>query len=236
MNKYFLKIMCICIFFFSLTTSQVFADQKIISVVGNSEFEHDAELIKIHFAIANQTNTDLQQAKEEVEKISSNIAHSLVKLGINENDIVSSAFRVDSNRPYRNGCPEKPIPVVERNIEVRLKKIKLYQKTIDSLVANGVTSIRRIESDLINRKKYEQKAMLAAIKDAKEQAKFLVEGFDAKLGDVHRIGERTVQHIPLVPEMMTRSVTADGVKPEPYEFKPMPVTITAKVHVEYEIQ
>jgi len=221
---------------FLMLSINAIADQKVIAVIGKSEFEYDAELINIHFSIANQTKTNTKEAKDEVDNISSKIARALLKIGVKEDDIISSAFRVDSNRPYRNNCPQDPVPVVERNIELRLKDIKLYRKAVDTIINNGATSIRHIQSELIDKKKYEKKAMIAAIKDAKEQAKFLVEGFGAKIGDVHRIGERTTQHNPRIQEAFARSAAKDtSGDVKPYEFKPTPVMINAQVHVEFEI-
>ena len=225
----------IAILFFTVCT-HVLADQKVISVIGKSEFEHDAELINIHFSVANQTKKNTTEAKNEVDNITSKIIRSLLTLGVKEKDIVSSAFRVDSNRPYRNNCPQALVSVVERNIELRLKDLTLYRSAVDTIVNNGATSIRDIQSELMNRKKYEQKAMKEAIRDAKEQAKFLVEGFEATLGGVHRIGERTIQHNPRIQEAFARSrIKETPGLVEPYEFRPMPVVIHAQVHVEFEI-
>ena len=89
----------ILVVLFLLVSVNAIADQKVISVIGKSEFEHDAELINIHFSIANRTKTNTKEAKDEVDNISSTIARALLKIGVKE-DAVSYTHLTLPTTPY----------------------------------------------------------------------------------------------------------------------------------------
>lgn len=230
--------MKIIVFGFFIYFISVFAysDPRIIAIEGKGSFEYPAELIRIDFSVYNQSDRDVKKAKDKVERASTSIVKALVQLGINEKDIVSPSFTVDLDEQYDDDCPKGYVPVVGRDMEVLLRDIKLYRKVIDALVENGATTIGRVESEVSDIKKYEQKAMLAAIADAKEQAKLLVEGLGGKLGKVHSIGEKRLRNSSYIEEVVVAGLRSSIREEIPYNFAPEPVEISANLYVEFEIE
>ena len=214
-----------------------YSDSRLISITGSGSFEYPAEMIRIDFSVFNQTDRDIKIAKSKVERASTKIIHSLIELGISEKDIFSPSFTIDLDDQYDDeDCLKGYVPIVGRDMEVLLRDIKLYRKVIDALVENGATTIGSVQSEVNDMEKYEQRAMLAAIDDAKNQAKFLVENLGGKLGKVHSIGEKRTRNRSHVEEIIVSGIRASLRDEIPYDFQPEPVEVSANIYVEFEIE
>jgi len=215
------------------------SDPGIVAIKGYGSLEIDPDMIEISFAVANTTLKQLNEAKVDVEKRSKKIVKSLIKHGLSEDDITSPNFKVNAERSFRGrDCPDSWVPTVERNIEITLKDIKKYGKVLDILVENGITRIISVEPGILDSAAYERKALSIAIKNAKEQAKFLAKGFDAKVGKIHNIGERKYRNNFHLEEVMVAGVRASVENKEdiPYNFNPGKVSIEADIYVEFELK
>lgn len=220
-----------------LTSFSAWADPRVIAVTGTGSFEREADWLRVHFAVVSQDHADVADARADVEAASKRVVQALLKLGVGEDDIHSKDFRVDLREHYnRQDCPEKPKPFVSRDIEVLVREIDRYQKVLDALVNNGVNRISQVSAELSNQKALEKQALLEAMKDAKEQAKFLVEGLGAKLGQVHSIGDRQTHRRSYVEEVRVAGMRQSEAKEDPYDFKPQPVEVNASIYVEFEIE
>lgn len=230
MNKLLLGL------FLTIFTVSAFSEARTISIEGESSFKYPAEMIRVDFAVYNQSEQDVKKAKIKVERASAAIVNSLVQLGVSEEDITSPSFTVDMNNQYDRNCPNGYVPVVGRDMEVLIKDIKQYRKVIDALVDNGATKIGRVESEVANMETYENKAMLAAIEDAKKQASFIVTNLGGELGKVHSVGQKSVNHHPFLKEIAVSAMRASPGDEVPYDFKPQPVEVSARIFVEFEIR
>ncbi len=220
----------------SILSAYAYSDPRIIAVSGSGSFEVQAEVIRINFSVFNQSDRDVKVAKTKVERASKAIVESLIDLGVADKDIYSPYFTVDLDGRYdSDDCPNGYVPVVGRNMEVLLRDVSLYRKVIDALVENGATEIGRVEGEVADIEKYEQRAMLAAIDDAKNQARFLVENLGGKLGRVHSIGEKRNWRRSNLEELVVSGVRASLRDEDPYEFQPEPVEVSASIYVEFEI-
>lgn len=230
MKKIMFFIIC------TLMSVSVFADPRVIAVTGKGSFEREADWLRVSFSVVSQEQADVAKAREEVEQKSKSIAQALLKMGVGEADIRSQNFNVDSREHFnRQDCPEKVAPVVSRDIEVLVRNLGQYQKVLDALVNNGANRISHVSAELSNQKTLEKEAMLQAMQDAKEQAKFLVEGLGAQLGPVHSIGDRQTNRGPQFEVMRAAGMQKDAGS-EPYDFKPKPVEVNASIYVEYLIE
>lgn len=215
------------------------ADSRIVAIKGYGIVEAEADIIDIGFEVKNTDYKDLEVAKKDVEKRSSKIVNSLLKLGISEEDIRSPDFYVDTEKGYKDReCPDFWRPTVTRGIEVRLKDISKYGVVLDAIVGNGVTRIDSVESDILDTSELERKAMLIAIEDSKEQARFLAESYGTKIGKIHSIGERQYRNSFGVEEVVVYGIRASAPDRDdiPYQFKPDKVEVEADIYVEFELE
>lgn len=226
----------LCFVCLLLASGVVWADARVVTVKGRGTAEYQADMIRVGFSVFNKDEKTVEEAKNKVERSSKKIVQALIGLGVSEEDIHSPAFTVDLDHQYdMDRCPSGYVPVVGRDMEVLLRDVKLYRKAIDTLVENGATSVRSVTSELSNREALEKDAMLAALKDAKEQAQFLVESLGANLGKVHSIGEKNTKSHPFMEDASVSGMRASKSDDAPYEFKPAPVEISAEIYVEFAI-
>ena len=218
-----------------LVTVSATAAPRLIAVNGKGSFEQEADMIRVSFAVVSQDESDLEEARAQVESSAKRIVKALVGLDVSEDDIRSVDFTVNMRENFGRGDCPAPAPVVSRTVEVLIREIKNYQKVLDALVQNGANRISRVTAELSDEKALERKALLAAMQDAKEQAKFLVEGLGAKLGRVHSIGERQAHRRPFLEQVAMRASASES-DAEPYEFKPQPVEVNATIYVEFEME
>lgn len=229
------------IFFISLFVLPIssWGESRLVAIKGFGSVEVEADIIEMDFAVANTNYKDVDEAKKDVEKRSSNIVEALVKLGVDEADVTSPHFEVDVERHYRDReCPDSWIPEVTRFMELTLKDISKYGRVLDVLVKNGVTRIDSVEPDILDSKPYEKKALTIAIEHAKAQAKFLAESFGAKLGKIHNIGERQYRNKNNLEEVVVSGIRSSLPERDdiPYEFKPGKVEVEADIYVEFELE
>ena len=210
---------------------------RIISVEGHGEFEVEPDIVHIHYLVAQIDKQDVAVAKAKVDMIASQSVHALMELGVEENDIQSSAFGVEPVRDYnRPGEPEGHR--VYRRIEVVLRNVDDYGRAIQALVDSRVSEITRIKPDVSNDAELRRQAMASAAKDARDKAAFLASQFEADLGKVHQIGRQTLQRQFDMKEVMVSAARSEQPQTQIplHEFEPGKVKVTSDVYVEFVLQ
>ena len=80
-----------------------------------------------------------------------------------------------------------------------LAKLNQY---LDMALKSGINQVDNIQLKVSDQTKYQQKARLAAIQDAKSKADFLAQGFDKKLGDIWLINDDRAPSQPVIMRSM----------------------------------
>ena len=217
----------------------VFADARIVAIEGKGKFHVDADQIDISISVSNTSISEINLAKQDVERRSSSIVKALLKLGIDEDDVVSPQFRINAQPPFNRGVEsERWVPQVSRVIDFEIKNIESYNAVLNALVQHGVTTINSVQPRLVDPKPHERKALELAIENAKKQADFLAESFGSKIKRVHSIGNREYRSDLRMQETLVRGIAAanatDSV--DAHEFKPGPVVVEAVIRVEFELE
>ena len=211
---------------------------RIVSVEGNGEIEVAPDIIRLNFNITAFHESDITAAKNDVDARASAAAKALLELGVNEDDITSSSFHINIVDDYRNRT-EPPRPReqrVSRSVEVILRDTSTYNAVLQALVENGISEITQIQPDVSNYEALKQQALADAAADARQQAEFLAEQFDARLRQVHQIGRQNIQRHFGMQEVMASAAKRDGAEPSaPHEFKPGKVKVTSNVYAEFEL-
>lgn len=206
---------------------------RLVSVEGNGEIEVAPDIIRLNFNITAFHESDIAAAKNDVDARASAAAKALLSLGVKEEDITSSSFHVNIVDDYRNR-PDRPREQrVSRSVEVILRDTSTYNAVLQALVENGISEITQIQPDVSNYEALKQQALAAAAADARQQAEFLAEQFDARLSRVHQIGRQNIQRHFGMQEVMAAAKRDEGGAP--HEFKPGKVKVTSNVYAEFEL-
>lgn len=213
--------------------------ERLVAVSGYGEIETHPDSIRITFSISKGDRRSIAKAKSEVDALSSKAAAALIDIGVREQDIFSSEMRIDQYERYdsRDNCYFAH--VATREIDVIVRDVDRYSAAVQALVDVGITEIRGVDSEISDRSALNTKALKGALQDARAKAKFMADEMGVTLGSVHRIGDRQNGYdFEMIEEIV---VTATSGRRSPgdsllYEFKPRPVTVSARVHVEFVIE
>ncbi|MBN48898.1 MAG: hypothetical protein CMN85_05100 [Spongiibacteraceae bacterium] len=220
------------------TTILETAEPRTIAVEGAGEIEVMPDLIHLYYNVSEINDSEVGAAKAEVDKRSSASVRALIKLGVKEEDITSSALNIrtlDDFNP-RDGISGRR-HMVQRNIDVVLRDVSVYNAALQALVDSDISEITQIKPDVSNYDQLKQQALAQAAQRAREQAEFLAAQFDAELDRVHQIGRQNIQrHFDFQESVAASMRGAPGKKDTPYDFKPGKVKVTSNVYVEFELR
>ena len=213
-------------------------EARIISVEGSGEVEVMPDMIQLYYNVSAINDSEVGAAKADVDNRSSASIRALIKLGVKEEDITSSALNIrtlDDFNP-RDGISGRR-HMVQRNIDVVLRDVSLYNTAVQALVDSGISEITQIKPDVSNYDELKQQALAQAAQRAREQAEFLALQFDAKLDRVHQIGRQNIQrHFDFQESVAASMRGAPSEKDTSYDFKPGKVKVTSNVYVEFELR
>ncbi|GEM76442.1 oxidative stress defense protein [Vibrio sagamiensis] len=153
-----------------------------------------------------ETTLTAEQAKQSVDDVVNSFLKSLEDIGISKSNISSSNLYISPQYHYpKSGSSELVGYRASRTVDVVVIELAKLNQYLDMALKSGINQVDNIQLKVSEQKKYQQKARLAAIKDAKNKAIFLAEGFEKQLGDVWLINDDRVPPLPV----LTRSMMMD---------------------------
>jgi len=208
-----------------------YANEGGIEVIGTEKVSVVPDMAKFSFSINDRGNI-LAQLKEKIDKKTASLVSLCKKLGIEKKNISSSEMSI---YPQYNYETKKFIGYeVSRDIKVTLNDLIKYSELLNGAIGAGITTIKRIELDIKDRSKLENKALGAAIDVARNKAEIIAKNSGVKLGKVINVKEGSSPFEVGSYDFMERS----GQSPMAQQqgaFEPGEISVTATVVVKYKI-
>lgn len=220
-------------------SSLALSEERIIAVSGSATIEAVPDIIRVSYSVLSIHKSDASIAKEKVDGISSLSVQALLDIGISEKDITSSSLSIETAEKYdENDNPLIVGHAVRRYIDIVIRNIDLYGRTIQTLVDSQVSEIDSVKPDVSNYEELKREALAEAAKNARGNAEFLASQFGAKLDKVHKIGKQNVRRQFSLEEVLVTAQKrrAENIKNIPYEFKPGNVKVSSEVYVEFQLR
>ena len=220
----------------ALICSSAGAAERFASVEGKAEIKVSPDIIRVDFNVSRTHKTDPSVAKNQVDEICANTIRSLIQLGIAENEISSSSLSLEQKQRYDDNNNATPIGyMVSRNVGIVLRDVAQYNQVIQALVDSGVSSILNITPDVSNLEAQKRAALAKAVADGRERAEFLAQELGSKVTRIHQIG-KPFSDKPFDLDEIVVTAEKRSVGGVPYQFQPGPVSITASIQLEFEIE
>ncbi|MDW3642574.1 SIMPL domain-containing protein, partial [Vibrio sp. 1291-1] len=89
-----------------------------------------------------------------------------------------------------------------RSINVTVTDLADLNQYLDMALKAGINQVDNIQLKVSNQAEYQQKARMAAIKDAREKAASLASGFDKRLGGIWQINYNQMHVQPVLMRSM----------------------------------
>lgn len=182
-------LICSCILFF-LVISSSFANQTGIVVTGAATEKVVPDMALFSFAISGR-GKELAALKNQIDKNTADTVALCKKLGVNTKAISSSEISI---RPQYNYRTNSFIGYeVSRQIKVELHDLSKYTDLVNGAIKSGITTINSISLDIKNRISLEQKALVAAVADARQKALMIAKSAGVSLGELLYVKEAAGQ-------------------------------------------
>lgn len=174
----------IAIVFVMLMLPAFAQSQRTVSVTGSAETKVMPDIAVINLAIET-VDASIANAKSATDAAVGEFSKTLQQLGLKPENITRSSLRIGKRYPDEEDY-SKVVFVATRTISIKVD-VGEVSKVVDKAIATGVNEVEGIEYAISDDSKIRKKLLAEAIENAKEQARFLANAFDAKLGKVQRI-------------------------------------------------
>ncbi|EOX4915636.1 oxidative stress defense protein [Vibrio alginolyticus] len=189
----------------SLTSASVLANTPEfahVTTTGYGEVTATPDMATFSVKVVDTTMT-AEQAKLSVDKTVEEFLKSLSDAGLSKDNITTSNLYLAPQYHYpKSGKAELVGYRASRSIDVTVTDLKNLNQYLDMALEAGINQVDNIQLKVSNQAEYQQKARMAAIKDAREKAGSLATGFEKKLGDVWQINYRQMHVQPVLMRSM----------------------------------
>ncbi|MDW1577870.1 oxidative stress defense protein [Vibrio sp. Vb2880] len=189
----------------SLTSASVLANTPEfahVTTTGYGKVTATPDMATFSVKVVDTTMT-AEQAKLSVDKTVEEFLKSLSDAGLSKDNITSSNLYLAPQYHYpKSGKAELVGYRASRSIDVTVTDLKNLNQYLDMALEAGINQVDNIQLKVSNQAEYQQKARMAAIKDAREKAGSLATGFEKKLGDVWQINYRQMHVQPVLMRSM----------------------------------
>lgn len=174
----------------SLSSVSVLADVPEfahVTTTGYGEVVATPDMATFSVKVVDTTMT-AEQAKQSVDKTVEDFLQYLSDAGLSKDNITSSNLYLAPQYHYpKSGKAELVGYRASRSINVTVTDLADLNQYLDMALKAGINQVDNIQLKVSNQAEYQQKARMAAIKDAREKAASLASGFDKKLGGIWQI-------------------------------------------------
>jgi len=215
-------------------------EQRLMSMSGVGTVQASPDMANITLGVVSE-NESAREALSANSRSMARVLDTLKEEGLEPRDLQTSGFSLepvfsqpppgyDHSRPFR---PEIVAYRVHNNVTVRVRELDRVGAILDLVVTLGANSVSGPVFKVEDSKPLEDKARVAAVRDARRKAELYAGAADVTLGPIMRIDEsysRPPQPFQAAP--MMRMEAADGSVP----IESGELTFEAQVTVSWELR
>jgi uncharacterized protein len=162
--------------------------QPHVYVEGAAELEVEPDMMTFSLGIQ-ATNKDLAMAKADVDTRSRRLIDASKKMGIKAVDIATTALNIHPEYDYKDSSRVLVGNQVSRQVDIKLRDLKKYPEFMQTLVAAKISETINTSLTLSDLQSLQDKAQMAAMKDARARAERLAKSQGKNLGEPWSISE-----------------------------------------------
>lgn len=184
-------------------------DKPHIYVEGSAEIEVAPDQMIITIGLSH-TDPDVAIAKKEVDERSTILIDACKDIGIDMQDLATTALHVSPAYEYHGG---ERIPLgtrVYRQVDITLRNLEKYPALMAALIEADISNTVSTRLEVSNEKTLSDRALVAAIEDARKRAEAMAESLGKDLGEAHSISEFDLRR-----DERNQLFTVRGIKSQP---------------------
>lgn len=169
-------------------------------------------------------------ARDSVEKKVSGFISALEPLKLNKDQILADNLTVYPKYSYQDGKSVLEGYNAYRSVKITVDNLELIPKVTDLALASGINEVSGFEYQIKDIEGVKKEAAKLAIKDAKEKAQLLADGFEVKIASPCDLQfTETGSFMPYRNRMlMASAAVADNAPEADYEIQE--ITVTSQVN------
>lgn len=204
-----------------------------ITITGAGEVQAKPDSAVLSMQVRAEEDTSLA-AKTVVDTRVNALLAGLKRFGISESDISASSLSTDQNIQHNRDGESKLIGYrARRSLTVTLKDLTQLNDFMDFALSVEINEINNIQLTASNADELNEKALAAAVENAKQQARHLAKSFDAELGTVYSINAGQTHSRFAYGAHEMRAVMADVAAPGRYLEET--ITFNANINVVFNL-
>lgn len=177
-----------------------------IHVTGRAELAVEPDMARMTLQVSAEA-ADAITVKKQIDGVTRSVLKLADKFKIARRDVTAAVVNLNPNYQYDNNRRTVNGMQGSRTISVTLRSLDNYGDFMNAALELGINSISGVQLDTSKRETLEDKALDAAIADARKRAAHVAKQFDVELGPVRDV---RVQAGHVEPRLMSRSMAADS--------------------------
>lgn len=153
-------------------TSPVVTEKKTITTSGTGMVTAEPDLATIILGVSTKNEKAALAAEENAEEMTK-IIDAVKKAGLKDDDIETSGYNISSIYDYYGDTPKFTGYQVTNTLSLKINNIDKVSEFLDAAVAAGANEVQGVNFSLKDSKAQYEKAMEAAVADAKKKAEVL---------------------------------------------------------------
>lgn len=183
-----------------------------LAVQGEGWVEAVPDIVVIQLTAAHTADT-LVAAKQRADAVANAIVRAANQHGIKDDDLQASKIQAAPEYDWRDGERVLRGQRITRESQLRLRDVERYGALMQALTEAEVTEINAIRMEFSKEEELANKALAAAIANARSKAGAMAAAFDVRLGRVLQVNEGGAGPAPVRYEMradFAKAQAADG--------------------------
>lgn len=201
---------------------------RVMTVIGNGSLAVEPNIVQIQLEVRTE-NKQLSQAQKENADAMNQVIESLLKLGIDRENMQTVSYTIFPQNDYIEGKQVFRGYEVRNAIMVKIRNIQEAGNVIDTAVKNGATGVSNIQFTVENEQLEYQKALSLALNNALSKAQTMAATMQLQLNP-HPI--KITEELNAQPIAYQSFSTMEKSMSTPIEQGK--ITINATVNVQFE--
>ena len=224
-----------------LLSTQALADSKCslkdgkITVQGTGTMKVMPDEAVLSFSVT-EIKDNAAAARNSVEERVTGFITALKPLNLGQNQILADNLTVFPKYSYNEGKSKLEGYSAYRVVKVTVDNLELIPKVTDLALESGINEVAGFEYQVKDLESVKKEAAKLAIKDAKEKAQLLADGFEVKIA--HPCDLQFVEAGSIMPYrnhlMMAKAASDNAAVEASYEVQPM--TVTTQVNAVFSLK
>ncbi len=217
LTRTLIQSLTLLIFMFSTVT---YAEKNLplIHVTAEGKATAQPDQVELHLDfVAKQL--EVEQAREEVDDHVKTLLKKLAKFELDTSSLDSSQTQIYPQYDYRNNQQQLLGYQVSRQVSFTLKNLEQLEDLIKEITKSKVTHLNQIQFGLSDPGFTKAEALANAIRNSRNVAQQIAEGYDVQLDTIHSVNHRTSQDHRVMRTMMKAEMASNASASPSYQQK-----------------